>query len=187
MQVFFSSLFSLEQFAASLNSPGTANHCQHCDQNDQWVSHGYVYKYQPASVREVVGKRIICSRRYGRVGCGRSFQLYLQSVIPHRHYTLQVLLAFILAMINGRTVAKAWASAVSSNDNEPRQAWRWLNAIMKQLPLYRTYLLQHTGKVNRMRSYQSRRFNILLPTLAQLLQLPADNHLIQAFLQRRFC
>ena len=44
MQLFFSSLSELEHFTHRLKTLPKDNACEHCARNDQWVSHGYVYK-----------------------------------------------------------------------------------------------------------------------------------------------
>tara|TARA_R110001592_G_C13144876_1_gene747645 strand:- start:227 stop:1258 length:1032 start_codon:yes stop_codon:yes gene_type:complete len=128
MQRFFSSLCELDLFTHSLDSLTFDFSCQHCSRNDQWVSHGYVCKQSG----EKVGKRILCARRYGKQGCGRTRQLYLQDIIPQRRYTLSKLLAFIAALIKGLTVEQAYYHAAGHDHGSHRQAWRWLNALWAQ-------------------------------------------------------
>ncbi|MEW4368047.1 hypothetical protein, partial [Aliikangiella maris] len=64
--------------------------CHSCSVNPKI---GYVYKQRDYRQRDIVGKQMICSQRYGRSGCGRTRQLYLQQVVPGRHYLLTTLLA----------------------------------------------------------------------------------------------
>ena len=125
MQRFFSSLCELDQFSFSLDNPKHDNHCQHCARNDQWVSHGYLYK----SSGEKIGKRILCAKRYGKLGCGHTRQLYLQQFIPQRRYCLNKLVSFILSLIRGATVEHAYFDAVGHHHGSYRQAWRWLKAL----------------------------------------------------------
>jgi hypothetical protein len=122
---FFSSLQRIEQHIASLNHHHTTV-CPVCHQTQQWVSHGYLYK---TSTQQHVGKRILCSRRYGKSGCGHSQSLYLACVIPQRRYPLSVLLAFVWALINGQTVECAYFHAIRHTHSSSRQAWRRLNGL----------------------------------------------------------
>ncbi|MCD9460738.1 hypothetical protein, partial [Marinibactrum halimedae] len=101
MRRFFPSLSSLESYTRSLKTLPKADTCQHCLKNDQWVSHGYVYKRGASRFNEVTGKRILCSARYGRTGCGHTRRLYLDHCIPHCHYSLGVVVAFIQCLIRG--------------------------------------------------------------------------------------
>jgi hypothetical protein len=187
MRMFFSSLFELEQFTFSLNSQSSKQVCQYCSQNSHWVSHGFVYKQQSSRRRFVVGKRILCSKRYGRDGCGRTRQLYLQEVIPRRHYLLPTLLAFIETLLKGNTVKHAWQYTVAKPPREPRQAWRWLNALMRQLGRFRTLLNQPPSLSLTCQRYSSARLTILLPTLAALLQSFEDNNALQCQLKGALC
>ena len=108
----FSSLGAIEQFTRSLNSLASDNACQHCHQNDQWHSHGYVYKQQAIDQRSAIGKRMICSNRYGKGGCGHTRQLYLSDMIPHKHHRLCVVVAFIVALLQGHSVTDAYRQAL---------------------------------------------------------------------------
>ncbi|MEW4368159.1 hypothetical protein [Aliikangiella maris] len=146
-----------------------------------------MYKQRDYRQRDIVGKRMICSQRYGRSGCGRTRQLYLQQVVPGRHYLLTTLLAFIKSLLSGSTVKHAWQAATAKPHQEPRQAWRWLNALIKQLGLFRTFIKSRPFSEQPWRSFSSRRFNILLPTINQLLQSIPHHTRIQPCLQQRFC
>lgn len=55
-----------------------------------------------------MGKRIVCCRRFGKDGCGRTLQLYLDHIVPQRHYNLLTLIAFIVGMLKGRSVHHAY-------------------------------------------------------------------------------
>lgn len=183
MQQFFSSLVELEQFSLSLNSHSTSNSCPHCCQNDQWVSHGYLYK----QTGEKVGKRILCAKRYGKQGCGRTRQLYLQQVIPGRRYTLSTLLAFVLALIHGATVEQAYFKALGHEYQSPRQAWRWLNALWSQMSVFRGEVVDLPDLSSKSIRRRSRRLSVLLSTLRDWWHYCSDKWSIQCCCQARFC
>jgi len=182
MQRFFSSLCHLDHFSLSLDSM-SKQHCSHCNQNDQWISHGYVYRQSG----EKVGKRILCAKRYGKRGCGRTRQLYLQHVIPQRRYSLSKLVAFVCALIRGLTVERAYIEAVGHAHSSHRQAWRWLSALWARMSYFRSevYSLFDTGLSSR--PYRSPRLAILMSTLASWMRLLPDKRTFQLNRQRRFC
>ena len=128
---FFSCLASLHAF--SLNPVLT---CPHCGCDDQLVSHGFVYRKQVCAEPAQVGKRLCCSNRFGRTGCGRTVQLYLTKVIPRLHYSASVMFVFVSALLVGSSVVSAFQLATGRV--EPRHAWRWLRRLVQQLPLWRS-------------------------------------------------
>lgn len=129
-----------------------------------------MYKQESIHQRTPIGKRILCSNRYGKRGCGRTRQLYLSSVIPHKHYGLAVVLAFITALLKGRSVTDAYREAVGRTELEARQAWRWLQRLVEQLGHWRTRLPRGSeSPIHRQR--HCHRLQVLLPTLQRLLPL----------------
>lgn len=186
MQVFFSSMASIEHFTHSLGTITPDNACEHCSQNDQWVSHGYVYRQQTMAQRHAVGKRILCSQRYGKEGCGRTRQLYFANIIPKRHYCMQTLAAFILLLCKGLSVTQAYRDARNDQHRDPRQAWRWLNALTAQLGRLRTSLCKRADVEVVHFHHRSRKLAVLLPTLHAIFHLHPDGSTIQPQQQQRF-
>ena len=172
MQVFFSSISELETFTHQLRYQSNHTICQHCHQNNQWVSHGYVYKRMSSDNKKVIGKRILCSRRFSRRGCGRTFQLYLDTTLPGRQHPFSVVLVFIAALIQGASVQKAYFQTKGNERFEPRQAWRWLNDLMRRLPYFRLHVDRQEEALLFDHSYRTQRFRILLPTLEAFLKTP---------------
>lgn len=74
-------------------------------QNDQWVSHVYVYRSPAPDGSHVAGKLVVCANRYGKTGCGHPCQLYLIEIMPKRQYRFPVVIAFMKALLSGRLVA----------------------------------------------------------------------------------
>ena len=184
MQIFFSTLHSLETFTRSLASLPDQEACAFCAQSRHWVSHGYIYKQRSPTKRDVIGKRILCSNRYGKPGCGHTRQLYLASAIPKRRYCLNVLLWFIVFLINGSTTTQAYHQAIGHDYFEPRQASRWLTALYQQLGWFRGLLPKNSRDDCSCQSYRSYRLTLLLPTLQQWLASPSAPGLVQYHFQR---
>jgi len=182
MQRFFASLRDMDYFSRSLDCL-SKHPCSHCQRNDQWVSHGYVYKQSG----EKVGKRILCGKRYGKRGCGHTRQLYLQHIIPQRRYTLSQLLAFVCALIRGLTVERAYVEAVGHTHSSHRQSWRWLSALWARMSCFRNEVPGSSRSDWSSLRCRSRRLSILLSTLKHwLIQVP-DKRSVQCCWQRRFC
>lgn len=130
MPTYFSSLQDIEHYIHQLQH----EICPHCQHAQQLLSHGYIRKKRAGS--SPVGKRIFCSNRHPHTGCGRTRQLYLDSVVPALHYPGGVLIAFFLAFIRGATITKAYPSATGACS--ARNAYRWLRKAMAQLSHFRS-------------------------------------------------
>jgi hypothetical protein len=87
-----------------------------------------------------VGKRLVCCRRFGHVGCGRTMQLSLSSQLPRRFYSAWQLGMFIVLLLSNVAVATAYTQATGRLST--RHAWRWLAALKANVWRYRS-------KVNR--------------------------------------
>lgn len=150
------------------------------------MSHGYVYQPSSIDCREVVGKRILCSNRHGRTGCGRTRQLYLAEVIPRRQYRLSIVIAFIQALLAGTGVEKAYLNAINSPSGNPRHAWRWLKDFYQQLAQWRTLVSQVVETF--IPTQRSKRLKVLLPTLERLFNgsILSTIHSIQCHCQLAF-
>ena len=185
MRIFFSSLQSLESFTRSLVSLSDNATCVSCYQS-QWVSHGYLYKQTSSTRQDIIGKRILCSNRYGKQGCGRTRSLYLAWIIPGYHYSLNVLLAFISSLLKGSTVTHAYQQAVGHDYFEPRQAFRWLSALCRQLSWFRSRLDKAARDDCLRRPLKSDRLSLLLPTLKHFLSATDSPTWVQYNFQRAF-
>ncbi len=166
MQVYFSSLDELQRFTPSLRMLSHENACLHCKQDDQWVSHGVVYNRH----RQVTGKRIVCSSRYGRMGCGRTRQLYLKRYIPRRWYDLETVVAFICSLLKGVSAADAYRYAIGNQDHDARQGWRWLNSLYAQLGRFRSFLIGVVRETAQAPPKSATRMKVLLPTLEAIVR-----------------
>lgn len=136
MQIYYPDIATLHQKTLQLKE----ERCLHCQQTHQQVSHGFVYKKQVRGEPYPVGKRIFCSNRRRRTGCGRTTQLYVASVIRYLHYAGTVIIAFALAMMKGLSIVTAYHQATGTEIS--RNAYRWMNRLMKQCSFYRSLLHQ---------------------------------------------
>lgn len=138
MPRFFPNLHSLHRFTLELDLHQEALICEHCVQPGQWVSHGFVYRKQHNADPQPVAKRILCSNRHGRTGCGRTRQLYLDAVIPRLRHSAVQMFAFLSALLAGETITLAYHRAIGTS--EPRHAYRWLNRCRHRLVDFRRWL-----------------------------------------------
>jgi hypothetical protein len=168
MQKFFESIQSINQFTFSLDSRSTQIECQHCHQCRAWVSHGFVYKQRSIILKEPVGKRIFCSNRLGKVGCGRTVQLYLSSEIPFRQYSAVHVFLFVSALLAGLSVSVAYQRVAGLFTD--RQGWRWLSVLFEKLSEFRSHLPSRYSSVGDY-SFRSKRLQLLLPTLHGIFNL----------------
>lgn len=166
MQTFFADIDSLDRFTHELDSHTETLPCHHCHQRGQWVSHGFVYKKQHRGEPLPVGKRIFCSNRYGRSGCGRTRRLYLAAVIPAWHYATSCLAGFVSALCAGASIAAAYCKATGAAGH--RQAWRWLHKLERHLPDYRCAL--SSRREPSLAKHRCRRLQLLLPALGALFE-----------------
>lgn len=166
MKLFFEDLATLHQFSISLDLYPDQTHCNHYSQKNQLVSHGFVYKKQTTSEIKQVGKRLLCSNRYGKLGCGRTIRLYLSSEIPMLQYSSFNLCIFISSLISKLTIQKAYEIATGSED--PRNSYRWLRKLWNCLVEYRQLLRSRSLKSNPESHYRTSRFKNLLPSLESL-------------------
>ena len=166
MQRFFEDYESIKQFTLSLDYHQDQLECAHCLKNDQFVSHGIVYKQRSMTLSEPVGKRIFCSNRYGRSGCGRTVQLYVADEFPSFQYGAAVLFIFIVSLLANLTVPESYEKA--TGQSESRNAWRWLNRLIRRLTDYRRFLKVRLDSISTQFKAHVRRLRILLPRLERL-------------------
>jgi len=164
MQIYHASLPAIQQQTMQL----CHEQCNHCKQSHQLVSHGFVYKKQAvAKPEQAVGKRVFCSNRNGHTGCGRTIRLYLDAAVRYLHYAGSYVVAFILLLMGGMSVQRAYLQATGTED--PRNAYRWLNKLWAQLSLYRSLLHQPMFEPPVVTS-RSLRLGLLASTFTALLQ-----------------
>ena len=136
MQIYYPNLPAIEQRTKQLD----LTRCTHCSQTRQLISHGFIRKKRVGGKSEAVGKRVFCSNRNRRTGCGRTMQLYLDATIRYLHYAGCVVVAFVAFLMTGLSIASAYQRATGSTTS--RHAYRWLTALLAQLSTYRSVVHQ---------------------------------------------
>jgi hypothetical protein len=186
MDTFYPDIESLDAFTFSLAALGEKVQCTHCHQCGQMISHGFIYKQRSCTQKEAVGKRVFCSNRYGRSGCGRTHQLYVAHGFPYLRYGAAELLMFLSLLLTGRAVEEAYAAA--TGQVEPRNAWRWLKRLTLNLSDFRCFLKAHLWPIDAGLQLKNRRLSLLLctlkPLLSQLPHCPCSHYQLQR--QRAF-
>ena len=120
----------------------------------------------------VAGKRIFCSNRHPRHGCGRTIRLYMDTVIPAMKYLTSRVTQFLASLCQGQSIQQAYESATRTEQG--RHAYRWLNKLDQKLADYRCVF--HQPKLAP-EAFQSRcpRLRRLLTTTQALISLWPDN------------
>ena len=183
MKRFYADFDSIDAFTLSLDYHQNELACEHCFKNDQFVSHGIIYKQRSSVHAEKVGKRLFCSNRYGRNGCGRTFQLYVATEVPTYRYGAAHLFLFIAALMANMNISEAYHQA--TDQTEPRNAWRWLKRLMFKLSHYRRFLKYRKDDYSRTLRSSSHYLTHLLPTLARLFSLTTNGCLTYQIDQQR--
>lgn len=166
MKQYFEDIDTLNQFTLELDHHQDELECTTCSKNDQFVSHGFVYKTADVDKEKPVGKRIFCSNRYGKSGCGATLRLYLAEAIPTLSYTTSHLFIFIARLIAWCNIQQAYQAATRTKD--PRNAYRWLHRLWRKLIDYRHCLKSRTVCHTDMFTSRTQRLQVLLPTLQAL-------------------
>lgn len=136
MQTYYPSLQAIHQQTLQLE----LEQCQHCRQTHQLVSHGFIRKKRNAGDPQAVGKRVFCSNRLRRTGCGRTMQLYLDATLRYLHHAGSAVVAFVLSLLAGVSTAVAYMHATGADT--PRHAYRWLLRLHAQISTYRSLFHQ---------------------------------------------
>lgn len=145
MQRFFTDFNALNRFTLSLDYHQDSLQCPHCSKRRQLVSHGIIYKQHSIHERASIGKRILCSNRYGRSGCGRTVQLYVAQAIPSLRYSSAHLFIFLSSLLMNASVATAYQKATAQST--ARNAWRWLGRVERNLMDFRSFLNRRSQAV----------------------------------------
>lgn len=117
--------------------------CPHCGRLGTLNGHGVLRSYgecgEPGVVR---GRRLFCSNRGRRPGCGRTVSVLLARVIAGFVVTTRILARFVEAVLTGRSRHKAWSTAAGTLSlSSGYRLWRRLNRAQ---PGWRAALRGHS-------------------------------------------
>lgn len=98
--------------------------CHHCQSRESVVAHGYLKGYAQSGPDIVTrGLRFFCTDRYSNIGCGRTFSLHWEEVIPFATLRTVQLLELIRAVAAAPSRHAAWAA--SRLPMSLTSAYRW--------------------------------------------------------------
>ena len=172
MALFFDSMETLHQFTLQLDLYRSTLKCPCCSRDEFLVSHGFTHKIRHDKQLRT-GKRIFCSNRYGRSGCGSTFSLTHSANIPGYHYLAIHFTVFLTCLIGGIAIAKAYQ--IATNSDEPRHAYRWLDKLKRKLPDFRLLVKRTNTPQPEQPQRKSNKLNILLPTIEHMLNIIGPN------------
>lgn len=83
--------------------------CPHCRQVGALVGHGWLRGYAEHGGAQVVrGRRLLCSARFRRAGCGRTVSVWLETTLPRFTVRTATLSALLEAVVSGESKKAAW-------------------------------------------------------------------------------
>lgn len=83
--------------------------CPHCGRVGFLICHGFLRGYAERGQGLVVrGRRLFCSDRYRRRGCGRTFSIALADVVRGFSVRTGTLFAFLITVVGGASRKAAW-------------------------------------------------------------------------------
>jgi len=166
----YDSIETIERVTNTLDSSPLA--CPKCKRAPPLVSHGFVYKYLSSKDKIEVGKRLWCSYRYGRRGCGATVRLYVAEIIPRHRYTATELTVFLVTLMSSLSISTAYLAATDSDAH--RNAYRWINKLKQRLSIYRAFLNYRTEYSTQALASIPAPLRTLVPTLIALKEKLGD-------------
>ena len=96
--------------------------CPHCKKTGNLNGHGYLRGYgDGVDNRAVRGRRIYCSNRGHRGGCGRTHSYFLASVIPKSSVSATAIWCFLSLILAGFSRRAAHRKSLAANTS--RRIW----------------------------------------------------------------
>ena len=100
--------------------------CPHCRRVGMLVRHGFLRGFEDASPQRktVRARRIFCSNRHRRTGCGRTFSVWIASKIRRLGLTSRSLLAFLQRAVAGSLATAIRDANCHRSDRTLRRIWK---------------------------------------------------------------
>jgi hypothetical protein len=156
--------------------------CPHCKVTGTLIRHGFLYGFDDTSPQRktVRARRIFCSNRYRRPGCGRTFSVWIVDKIRRLSLTTRCLWRFLQQAVAGSIAAAIRATGSLRSDRTWQRVWKRFDRCQSTI---RTALLGRGPPVPPVPTESPRR-----PAAAQVLAhlqatFPHDDCPIAAFQQ----
>lgn len=99
--------------------------CPHCQVVGALIRHGYLRGYDESSQRKTIrARRIFCSNRQARRGCGRTVSVWLADKIRRLSLTTGALWRFLQRAAAGSILAAIRAVACQLSDRTWQRLWK---------------------------------------------------------------
>lgn len=86
--------------------------CPRCHRTGMRIGHGRLTgNAERGNAHEIRGRRLLCSARFRRPGCGRTYSVLIATVIAHFTVRTPTVSAFLQAVVGGLSRKAAWQSA----------------------------------------------------------------------------
>lgn len=123
----------------SLAENAKAFACRHCGRVGTLIGHGYLRGYdEQSSARQLRAKRVFCSNRGHRRGCGRTDSSFLRLFVPYFTITTLTLWSLFSRVSEGLSVFDS--SAGSAFPLCPRSAYRLAVRLKRARLTWRSWL-----------------------------------------------
>jgi hypothetical protein len=94
--------------------------CPHCHRAGMLVGHGLLTGYaERGNDREIRGRRLLCSARFRRSGCGRTFSVLIATVVARFTARTPTISALLDAVVSGLSRKAAWEGLQQSVGGTP--------------------------------------------------------------------
>lgn len=100
--------------------------CPHCKHVGMLIRHGYLYGFNESIPprKTVRARRIFCSNRNARHGCGRTFSVWVATTIRRLSLTSGALWRFLQRVVAGGIVAAIRVADCQRSDRTWQRIWR---------------------------------------------------------------
>ena len=100
--------------------------CPHCQVVGALIRHGFLHGFDDSSPQRKTlrARRIFCSNRQARPGCGRTFSVWAADKIRRSSLTTHALWRFLQRAVAGRIAAAIRAAACHLSDRTMQRIWK---------------------------------------------------------------
>src|SRR5215469_1959614 len=99
--------------------------CPHCKVVGTLIRHGFLYGFDESNPRKTVrARRVFCSNRHARRGCGRTFSVWIADKIRRLSLTAGALWRFLKGAAAGSILAAIRAADCQRCDRTWQRIWR---------------------------------------------------------------